>query len=76
MSLEVFGTSIWDETLYKAWSQIVYSLIPNVEMLRGKLAQLAEFCDADEVCWMECLLLPTHLSTSPHIIHIINTSST
>jgi Ras-related GTP-binding protein A/B len=20
---EVFGTSIWDETLYKAWSQIV-----------------------------------------------------
>ena len=24
----MFGTSIWDETLYQAWSQIVQMLIP------------------------------------------------
>lgn len=24
-----FATSIWDETLYQAWSQIVQLLIPN-----------------------------------------------
>ena len=25
-----FRTSIWDETLYKAWSQIVSILLPNI----------------------------------------------
>ena len=25
-----FKTSIWDETLYKAWSQIVSILLPNI----------------------------------------------
>lgn len=27
--LECFRTSIWDETLYRAWSQIVSFLLPN-----------------------------------------------
>jgi Ras-related GTP-binding protein A/B len=36
MKITCFGTSIWDETLYKAWSSIVYALIPNVELLEGK----------------------------------------
>ena len=26
-----FTTSIWDETLYQAWSEIVQELIPNRE---------------------------------------------
>jgi len=25
-----FGTSIWDETLFKAWSQIVYAMVPEI----------------------------------------------
>ena len=28
---EVFSTSIWDESLYKAWSQVVQNLIPNIQ---------------------------------------------
>jgi Ras-related GTP-binding protein A/B len=28
--VDCFKTSIWDETLYKAWSRIVYFLLPNV----------------------------------------------
>lgn len=27
---ECFKTSIWDETLYKAWSTIVSILLPNI----------------------------------------------
>ena len=27
-----FATSIWDETLYKAWSSVVHTLIPNIKV--------------------------------------------
>ena len=37
-----FKTSIWDETLYRAWSQMVYSLIPNRDHLQSHLEQLCE----------------------------------
>ena len=42
-------TSIWDETLYKAWSSIVYMLIPNVKDMESSLNEFAEILDADEV---------------------------
>lgn len=48
-----FRTSIWDETLYKAWSTIVYSLIPNVHDLERHLNDFAEIIDADEVLLFE-----------------------
>jgi len=48
-----FKTSIWDETLYKAWSQIVYSLIPNVDQLERQLERFAKTCAADEVVLFE-----------------------
>ena len=32
-----FTTSIWDETLYQAWSQIVQELIPNREQIHKTL---------------------------------------
>ena len=32
-----FKTSIWDETLYKAWSKIVSILLPNVNQLEHSL---------------------------------------
>ncbi|KAK2573419.1 Ras-related GTP-binding protein A, partial [Acropora cervicornis] len=44
-----FRTSIWDETLYKAWSSIVYQLIPNVTQLEQNLENFASIIDADEV---------------------------
>lgn len=35
-----FATSIWDETLYQAWSQIVQLLIPNKEWIHKMLKDL------------------------------------
>lgn len=47
--IECYRSSIWDETLYKAWSAIVYQLVPNVTIMEQKLKQFAEIMDADEV---------------------------
>lgn len=51
--MRCFATSIWDETLYKAWSQIVYSLIPNVDLLEAQLKDFSAICGADEVVLFE-----------------------
>lgn len=48
-----FRTSIWDETLYKAWSSIVYRLIPNVQQLEANLDNFATILEADEVLLFE-----------------------
>ncbi|KAN0063027.1 GTP-binding protein gtr1 [Thecaphora frezii] len=48
-----FATSIWDETLYRAWSRIVHTLIPNVAMLERHLSQFAHICSAMEVVLFE-----------------------
>lgn len=48
-----FKTSIWDETLYRAWSSIVYKLIPNVKELEQSLKLFAELMDGDEVLLFE-----------------------
>ena len=53
LKVTTFATSIWDETLYKAWSSIVYSLIPHVKQLEASLEQFCEICDADEVVLFE-----------------------
>ena len=51
--MKCFATSIWDETLYRAWSQIVYSLIPNVEVLKSQLSEFASICGAEEIVLFE-----------------------
>jgi Ras-related GTP-binding protein A/B len=48
-----FGTSIWDETLYKAWSEIVTNLIPNISLLATHLTNFCAVADADEVVLFE-----------------------
>ena len=53
MNLETFLTSIWDETLYKAWSRIVHSLMPNMDQLEKELMFVADTIDADEVVLFE-----------------------
>ena len=45
----MINSGIWDETLYKAWSSIVYMLIPNVKEMECSLNEFAEILDADEV---------------------------
>ncbi|KAG4306149.1 hypothetical protein PORY_000137 [Pneumocystis oryctolagi] len=49
----ILSTSIWDETLYKAWSSIVYTLVPNVPTLEKHLKQFAFHTEADEVVLFE-----------------------
>lgn len=63
-----FRTSIWDETLYKAWSSIVYKLIPNVQELEANLKQFAEIIEADEVLLFEraTFLVISHSQRKEH----------
>lgn len=51
--VDCFKTSIWDETLYKAWSQIVYFLLPNVKKLESDLGDFCKTLNADEVVLFE-----------------------
>ncbi|KAJ9073929.1 GTP-binding protein gtr1 [Entomophthora muscae] len=53
MQIEAFRTSIWDETLYQAWSSIVYTLVPNVSLLETHLGRFASLCEAEEVVLFE-----------------------
>ncbi|OBA21115.1 hypothetical protein METBIDRAFT_41138 [Metschnikowia bicuspidata var. bicuspidata NRRL YB-4993] len=48
-----FPTSIWDESLYKAWSQIVCSLIPNMNLFNSNLLKFNEVLDAEEIILFE-----------------------
>jgi len=66
-----FATSIWDETLYKAWSSIVYMLIPNVNAIEEYLHRFAELLDADEVLLFEraTFLVISHCQLKPHRDH-------
>ncbi|XP_024424786.2 ras-related GTP-binding protein A-like [Desmodus rotundus] len=48
-----FPTSIWDETLYRAWSSVVYQLLPNVQQLEANLSGFARIIEAEEVLLFE-----------------------
>lgn len=63
-----YATSIWDETLYKAWSNIVYMLIPNVILLEDNLRQFGDIIDADEVLLFEraTFLVISHCQRKSH----------
>lgn len=45
--------SIWEETLYKAWSSIIYSLIPNADLIRSHLKEFMNITEAEEVVLFE-----------------------
>ncbi|KAJ1735876.1 GTP-binding protein gtr1 [Coemansia biformis] len=49
----VYGTSIWDHTLYQAWSQIVYALVPNMATIKRHLSNFCRLTDAAEVVLFE-----------------------
>ena len=48
-----FPTSIWDESLYKAWSQIVCSLIPNINLFNSNIIKFNSILDAEEIILFE-----------------------
>ena len=68
LPITFFATSIWDATLYKAWSKIVCSLIPNIEMIESNLERFCDACDADEVVLFESatFLEITHVTRKEH----------
>ncbi|EGG16103.1 Ras-related GTP-binding protein [Cavenderia fasciculata] len=68
LKVTCFRTSIWDETLYKAWSSIVYSLIPNVKVLEHHLDKFCRICEADEVVLFEkaTFLVISHSARKQH----------
>jgi len=49
----VLGTSIWDETLYRAWSDIVHTLIPHIDLIESSLKEFCVVSGADEVVLFE-----------------------
>lgn len=62
------ATSIWDETLYMAWSSIVYTLVPNTPVLERHLRSFADILEAEEVVLFErtTFLVISHASRMKH----------
>lgn len=48
-----FATSIWDQSLYKAWSEIIHDLVPNLSQIEAHLKTLANLIEAEEVLLFE-----------------------
>ena len=69
--ISCFATSIWDASLYKAWSTMVHSLIPNVLTLESQLRSFCQICHADEVVLFEraTFLVICHASTGQPLTH-------
>lgn len=65
---EVFRTSIWDETLYQAWSKIAHFLIPKIDKIESGFKDLCKICAADELVLFEksTFLEITHYEDKPH----------
>ncbi|KAI0248644.1 Gtr1/RagA G protein conserved region-domain-containing protein [Lactifluus subvellereus] len=61
----VFGTSIYDETLYKAWSRIVHTIIPNAAVLSRHLTTFAQACSATEAILFERTTFLVIATSSP-----------
>ncbi|KAJ1921945.1 hypothetical protein H4219_000292 [Mycoemilia scoparia] len=50
---EFYPTTIWSFSLYFAWSNIVYRLIPNISSIEKYLQRFQTICDAYEVVLFE-----------------------
>lgn len=61
-----FGTSIFHDSLYKAWSSIVYTLIPNSSMIQEHLQHFTDGSESEEVVLFEkaTFLTVSHASHS------------
>jgi len=68
LPVECFPTSIWNESLYKAWSSVVCSLIPNLGTLESRLRRFCDVSEADEVVLFEraTFLVIAHAALRPH----------
>lgn len=48
-----FATSIWDQSLYKAWAEIIHDLVPNLSEIEKHLMSLGMLIQAEEVLLFE-----------------------
>jgi Ras-related GTP-binding protein A/B len=48
-----FATSIWDQSLYKAWAEIIHDLVPNLDQIEKHLGDLGRIIQAEEVLLFE-----------------------
>jgi len=53
IDMQLFATSIWDQSLYKAWASIIHDLVPNLSIIETQLASLGVAIDADEILLFE-----------------------
>jgi Ras-related GTP-binding protein A/B len=53
MKLETFASSIWDQTLYKAWAGIVHKMVPNLAAIETFLSEFAARISAEEIVLFE-----------------------
>ncbi|KAK5164633.1 GTP-binding protein gtr1 [Saxophila tyrrhenica] len=64
-----WATSIWDQSLYRAWTQVIYYLVPNASAIENMLSKLADVLDARELMLYErttCLVV-THISRGSEV---------
>lgn len=48
-----FATSIWDQSLYKAWAEIIHDLVPNLDQIEKHLGSLGKIITAEEILLFE-----------------------
>lgn len=72
-NIHPYATSIWDQTLYKAWGGIVHTLVPNLHVIENYLHQLSDVTNAEEIVLFESTTFLTVTSvtsdlgaTNPH----------
>jgi Ras-related GTP-binding protein A/B len=67
LSLETFASSIWDQTLYKAWAGIVHKMIPNLVVIENFLRAFANQLKAEEIVLFErsTFLTVTNVASDP-----------
>lgn len=53
IDIQPFATSIWDQSLYKAWSSIIHDLIPNLAIIEKELGALGQAVEAEEILLYE-----------------------
>ncbi|KFH46580.1 Ras-related GTP-binding protein A-like protein [Hapsidospora chrysogenum ATCC 11550] len=53
VDLVPFATSIWDQSLYKAWASIIHDLVPNLSVIERNLANLGLAIEAEELLLFE-----------------------
>jgi len=64
IAVEFSGTSIWDQSLYRAWTSVIHYLIPNAGVIEKLMNELANDIYAHEMILYErttCLMV-THVS--------------